>query len=68
MKRLTLKMKLVHFHQRATNFGKGWLNKNIEKISGQNQSLFEKEKQWKKYFPTFSNILMYLFFKENMTV
>ena len=29
---------------RTTNIGKGWPNKNLEKISGQNQSLFEKEK------------------------
>ena len=28
---------------RTTNIGKGWPNKNLEKISGQNQSLFEKE-------------------------
>ena len=36
---------------RTTNIGKGWSNRNHEKISGQNQTLFEKE-IFEKYCPT----------------
>ena len=50
---------------RTTNIGKGWPNRNHEKISGQNQTLFEKE-IFEKYCPT--HFVKTFFKREFMTV
>ena len=43
--------------KRTTNIGKSWSNKYYVKISGQNQTLFEKVNS-KKYWPKHYNLLL----------
>ena len=47
---------------RTTNIGKGWPNRNPEKISRKNQSLFEKE----NFGKILSNTFFKTFFKESL--
>ena len=49
---------------RTTNIGKGWPNRNHEKISGQNQTLFEKE----NFGKIFSNTFCLNFFKREFMI
>ena len=50
---------------RTTNIGKDWQNRNHEKISGQNQTLFEKE-NFGKYFP--ANFVKIFYKRDFMTL
>ena len=56
-------LNLLFFREkRTTNIGKSWSNKYYVKISGQNQTLFEKVNS-KKYWPKHYNLLLKPFSK-----